>query len=598
MRTRSAHRLRAGAVVVDGNNVDLDRLPSSQDGRSEAGRVMFTYDHGPGGPIAVNRSDWMSLADDTDMRDGLVDAVARYFWQEELSPKDSADCLVFCSVWYTLLREGGPTRVTAMTQAVDVFSFSTWVFFFCEGGHWSIAVVSGVQRLERALGVTANGGATHTSKPAAALAFFNSMRGLPPYSRVRSAIVDWLHFECMRRGLVGDNVGRLRPGWVASCLAISTPTVPQQRNAHDCGLYALSFFRSFFQCRSEDRSLLMRSGVVGRSAWQSVFQLQTRVGLRNVCAALMERERGACDEVVHGQHKASGLPYAMGAGALAQPVSAPRDGIAPSRRSGLRPRPISATNPKPGIGVADFGALAVAPSGGQLTKGLSKPWHVPDGPSVAAAALPQSTTTKSEVEGDGACGIDHLLEDVAKDQSHGASEPASPTLPLELKKPSVEADAYAPSTSDTRNASSSSKVRKPARGRPSGNVPRQRSPDRKRARLDEADLLVATWTSEFHRWGLPMEPVAAATLCSVFSKTDGLTPAFVNLFASGVAKWHPPASQRRLAPWFAAAVLDASSKCGMGGGAGASLMLLSQVHTVLRSAYHFHGHPMPDDRSI
>jgi len=101
--------------------------------------------------------------------------------------------------------------------------------------------------------------------------------------------------------------------------------------------------------------------------------------------------------------------------------------------------------------------------------------------------------------------------------------------------------------------------------------------------------------ADFHRWGLPMELVVARTLCSVFDKTDGFTPAFVNLFATGVAQWHPPASRHRLAPWFAAAILEASAKCGMRRGAGASLMLLSQVPTVLRAAYRFYQRPMPDD---
>jgi len=49
----------------------------------------------------------MSLEDGTDLRDGVVDAIARYIWEEELSPEDSADCLVFCSVWNKLLRDVG-----------------------------------------------------------------------------------------------------------------------------------------------------------------------------------------------------------------------------------------------------------------------------------------------------------------------------------------------------------------------------------------------------------------------------------------------------------------------------------------------------------
>jgi len=85
--------------------------------------------------------------------------------------------MVFCSVRNKLLRDvgAGASRGTAMTRSVDIFSFSTWVFFFCEGHHWLIAVRSGVQRVHRAFGMPAAGGATHTGSPTATLAFFNSL---------------------------------------------------------------------------------------------------------------------------------------------------------------------------------------------------------------------------------------------------------------------------------------------------------------------------------------------------------------------------------------------------------------------------------------
>jgi len=73
----------------------------------------------------------MSLEDGTDLRDGVVDAIARYIWEEELSPEDSADCLVFCSVWNKLLRDvgGGASRLTAITRSVDFFLSLPGCFF-------------------------------------------------------------------------------------------------------------------------------------------------------------------------------------------------------------------------------------------------------------------------------------------------------------------------------------------------------------------------------------------------------------------------------------------------------------------------------------
>jgi len=226
----------------------------------------------------------VSLEDATDLRDGVVDAIARYIWEEELSPEDSADCLVFCSVWNKLLRDvgGGTSRVTAMTRSVDIFSFSTWVFFFCKGHHWWIAALSGVQRLHRAFGMTAAGDAAHTGSPTATLAFFNSLGSVSIAGRASSSVIEWLEHECMRRGVVGANAGGLRPGWSLFCFAVTSPDVPQQPNFNDCGLFALSFFRSFFACPAGERSSMLRADGVGTRAWAESFHLLTRAAMRNL----------------------------------------------------------------------------------------------------------------------------------------------------------------------------------------------------------------------------------------------------------------------------------------------------------------------------
>jgi len=54
--------------------------------------------------------------------------------------------------------------------------------------------------------------------------------------------------------------------------------------------------------------------------------------------------------------------------------------------------------------------------------------------------------------------------------------------------------------------------------------------------------------ADFRQWGLEMKPVVARTLYFALDNTDGFTPAFINLFATGVAQWHPPSSRYRLAP--------------------------------------------------
>jgi len=211
--------------------------------------------------------------------------------------------------------------------------------------------------------------------------------------------------------------------------------------------------------------------------------------------------------------------------------------------------------------------------------------HTGLGPSIPAVGSPKSTT------GDANVATTHVDVNPAGQAPGGAAR-----LGGASKGPSVTAKAHTAATAATVakgvNASEmdillgilpafSTNISLAADLPPSGSM----SGQRKRAREDETDAHAARWMADCRRWNLTMEPVVARTLCSVFDKTDGFTPAFFNLFATGVAQWHPPACRHRLAPCFAAAILEASAECGMRRGAGASLMLLSQVHTVLRAAY-------------
>jgi len=94
-RTRSGRPFQQAPAPEDGSNSETTWPEASRGVRAHPHDVIFTYARGRGGPITVNRADCMSLEDGTDMRDGVVDAIAQYIWEEELSPEDSADCLVF-----------------------------------------------------------------------------------------------------------------------------------------------------------------------------------------------------------------------------------------------------------------------------------------------------------------------------------------------------------------------------------------------------------------------------------------------------------------------------------------------------------------------
>jgi len=140
-------------AVDDGGVAGASQLPDAasagspavaQDAVDDGGEVAFVYSRGPYTGIQVSRADVRSLDAGQEARDGVIDALARYIWQEELSSSDSRGCLVLCSVFCKLLRERGPAGVLAMTQGVNVLDYFTWVFFFYRGNHWQCAVLSGV----------------------------------------------------------------------------------------------------------------------------------------------------------------------------------------------------------------------------------------------------------------------------------------------------------------------------------------------------------------------------------------------------------------------------------------------------------------------
>jgi len=286
MRTRSDARSRRHVFDQRDSEARSEHrvAPPSEarDAPDDGGDVAFVYSRGPYSGIQVTRTDVRSLDDGQEAREGVIDALARYIWQEELASTDVRGCLVFCSVFYKVLRERGPAEVLAMTQSVNVFDYSTSVFFFCERGHWWCGVVHDVPGLARALRMSAAGVTAQTGQPAGTLAFFNSLGsgGVSKYSHVRTTLFGWVRTVAleMMPGQTGTPPSRL----VSTCLSVVSPSVPHQGATLDCGVYALSFFSSFVKCSVAELRVLVRAGAAGKAAWSAAFVLKTREELRAV----------------------------------------------------------------------------------------------------------------------------------------------------------------------------------------------------------------------------------------------------------------------------------------------------------------------------
>jgi len=222
------------------------------------------------------------MDDGQEARDGVMDALARYIWQEELASSDVRGCLVSCSVFQKVLRVRGPAAVLSLTQSVNVFEYSTWVFFFWEIGHWWCGAVHDAPGLAKALRMSAAGVTAQTGQPAGTLALFNSLGsgGVSKYSHVRTTLFGWVRTVALE--MMRDEAGTPPARWVSTCLSIVSPSVPQQGGTLDCGVYALSFFSSFFKCSVAERRVLVCAGAAGKAEWSAAFALKTREELRAV----------------------------------------------------------------------------------------------------------------------------------------------------------------------------------------------------------------------------------------------------------------------------------------------------------------------------
>jgi len=88
---RAGPPAEAQDAVDDGGVAGASQLPDAdcagppdevQDAVDDGGEVAFAYSRGPYTGIQVSRADVRSLDVGQDARDGVIDALARYIWQE------------------------------------------------------------------------------------------------------------------------------------------------------------------------------------------------------------------------------------------------------------------------------------------------------------------------------------------------------------------------------------------------------------------------------------------------------------------------------------------------------------------------------------
>ena len=403
----------------------------------------------------------------------------------------------------------------SMTQSINVFYYSTWLFFLCEGNHCFCADIYNVPRLGRSFKLSADGRAAPTGLPAATLAFFNSLGGGGAwrYSRARTSLFSWVRTVAL--DFTGAGTATPPARWVATCMSIVSPSVLQQGATVDCAVYAMSFFFSFFMCPVENRRDSLRPGQRGNAAWSSVFVLKTLEELLVVCSILEARFIAAAARQRAPRQLAATRALASGASSAvslaASAATRPHEEVCSSDTiENLPYRSTAAPKTEGFSGSAPSGQEAIAPRAALSPR----PSH-----SSSCAELPTSTTPAPPR-------LDPSKRMAALALTPGLAQGAEATG---THLPSLARGPAPPTQGPGAAADTSRKTAAPTR--PSKAIGRSKSRE---------DTAAAARLAAFTKCGLEYEPEGARELINILSACDALLPSVVTHYASCVAQWCPP----------------------------------------------------------
>ena len=480
---------------------------------------------------------------------------------------------MFCSNFYKILREHGPAAELSRTQSINVFYNLSLVFSICKGNHWLCAGIYDVPRRRRALTLSADGRKAPTGRTVATLAVLNSLgrRGASRYSRARTSLFGWARTVALDLTAAGTGTPPAR--WVATCLSVASPSVPQQAATVDCGMYALSLFSSFFKSPVENCRGWIRPGAEGKASWSSVFALKTREDQLVVCSMLEVRFTAeAARQRPPRQLAATRAPASGASRAVSLAASAATRPHAELCTSDIIKNLPSRSTPAPKTevlaGSAPSGYVAIA----LRAERYPRPSH-----SSMCAELPTSTTPAPPrwVPSKRKAAL-ALTPGLAQDaEATGAHLPSL-------------ARGSPPRTQGPRAATDTA---------PTKAAPARRTKKSRRT-MSRADTAAAAWLAAFTKWGLEYEPEVAHELISIFSACDALLPSFVTHDAFGVARCYPPGNHDDLEQWFVDEISTGPGHGRPGEERAECISCISRavryrVHGVFCAAYAFHGTPLP-----
>ena len=432
--------------------------------------------------------------------------------------------------------------------------------------------------------------ADDTGTPVATLAFFNSLGGYPRGSRVRSRLLCWMWTESLQRGFCESTKAEPASNCVSSCVSIVTPPVPQQRDGHDCGVFSLSFFASFFSCEKDRRCVLLRADDEAWSAWQSLFVLKNRAELRAVCGKLIERE----DDRTTAEVAVRAAAIVSVTACKADDVVMTCNGDAPSLAVGAV-QPTGSSGPL----AAPSSRTQEPQTGSVLADHADTPWSPSDRSQCPASPLltcplPRGSTTLPVVKDEASPPPTTLAPSATV---HPTAAQGYPPLPVRRPSPRVEAPA-------ARVGFSPTGYRGPPPAKPPAAAFLQKGPagaalclsargGAETRRVEVTSATAVAWLADFDKWGLVIERDAALEVIAVFSRCEGLLPSFVTHFSKGLIKNCPPVTLSRVEPWFVDLLVTGSGSAAHAGGGAVLRVLLSHVHSVFSAAYAFHGTSLP-----
>ncbi|CAG9317443.1 unnamed protein product [Blepharisma stoltei] len=202
----------------------LNKISTDEAKNQDPDPVLVIYPPDSKSSITIRESDFSRLNPIEFLNDNLVDFFIKYFITE--SNKDNF--FAFSSFFYVSIVESGYDKVLKWNKGCDIFEKDFWIIPIADNNHWLLLIVAYPQYVF-----------IENSEIQPAILLFDSlsfgMEDLAHMVRIYIGL-EW----AQKQGLEYDSVQE-------DDIPLVIPSVPQQNNWWDCGIYVINYAKKFIE---------------------------------------------------------------------------------------------------------------------------------------------------------------------------------------------------------------------------------------------------------------------------------------------------------------------------------------------------------------